>query len=216
MANNRIYFAVEQFGIKGDGEASYNVIHGFQSAGLTTSFNQENYQSWGQLEPYEIIEDIPVIELTANKTLDGYPLIFHEATVQATSPDIAGRSTTKCLIAISYFDETQDRAEGTRSSQVEISGAFPTSLRYSFPVAAPFTEEVGFEANNKIWHNDPRMVQTPPWDLVNFNGAFANLDSPIGSGGVNRRENLIFDYDSGLGNDDLGMSADPDTTVLPP
>lgn len=213
--NNRIYFAVEQFGIKGDGVADYSAIHGFQSAGLTTSFNLENYQSWGQLEPYELIEDIPVVEVTANKTLDGYPLIFHEATVDAVNPTIAGRSTSKCLISIAYFDETLDRAQGAPSSQVEISGAFFTSVRYSFPISAPFNEEVGFQANDKIWHNDPNMVAAPTWDLVVFSGAFANTDSPQGSGGVNRRQHLLFGY-SASGLDVNGMVADPDTTILPP
>lgn len=219
MANNRLYYAITQLGIKGDGQASYRAIHGAQSAGMTTNFPIENINELGQLNPYENVEDIPTVDLTISKVLDGYPLIWHEATIDATSPTLAGRSTAKSLLALAYFAETLDFATGTPSSEVEISGAFPTSLRYTFPLQGNMTEEVGLQANQKVWANDPKILQSSPWDgafTLDFDGVFDGNDGPIGSGGVNRRENLIFQYNGALPLDAIGMVADPDATILPP
>ncbi len=49
-----------------------------------------------------------------------------------------------------------------------------------------------------------------------FDGAFTSLDSPPGTGGVNRRENLITTFLPANGLDVNGMVADSDTTILPP
>jgi len=221
--NKRLYFAITQVGIKGDGAASYNAIHGVQSVGMTTNFRLNKIQELGQLSPYEIQEDYPVIDVTLNRCLDGYPLAYHNATIDAPLPTLAGRSTSKCLVAIDYFKDTLDSATGTAASEVQVSGAVVTNLRFDLPLQGNMVEEIGLQGNNKMWANDPRNLAAAPWGgnsdslQLNFPGAFTtNLDSPIGSGGVQRRQNLIFAYGGGFGLDANGMVADPDATILPP
>jgi len=98
MANNRIYYAIQQveLGHAGGKEA----VHGLQSAGITTNFNLEQVFELGQLSIYQNVEGIPDIEVALNKVLDGYPLIYVLATeggtginagLVAVSPTLPGR-----------------------------------------------------------------------------------------------------------------------------
>jgi hypothetical protein len=218
MANKRIFFACQQIAMKGDGAANYRVLHGVQNASMSTSFNLEQVFALGQLAIYENKEQLPEVEVTISKVLDGYPLLWHEATINASSPTLVGRSNEKCLVAFGIFSDTASGASGKPLSEVEVSGAFPTSLSYTFPLEGSFTEEISLQASDKVWANDSRMLQAAPWvgatDLT-YNGQFSTDDAPIGSGGVNNRKNLIFAYSSDSSLDINGQVADPDATILP-
>ena len=231
MANNRIFYAIQQVAVKGDvvggPGGSYTAIHGVQSVGMTTTFNLDQAFELGQLAIYENIEGVPDIEMTVSKVLDGYALIWHLATVDANgaqaSPTLAGRSTARAYTAVSIFSDTQDSASGTPVSEVEMSGMFVSSLGYNFPLEDSFTEDVTFVGNNKVWAKDAEVVATSPgqWNgssTLDIAGAFAqNNDSPPGSGGVQRRENMQFALSvNNSGTDSNGMTGDPDTTILPP
>ena len=67
--NNRIYYAIQQVKL-GFGD-NKQVVHGLQSAGITTNFNLEQVFEMGQLAIYQNVENIPEIEVTLNKVLDG-------------------------------------------------------------------------------------------------------------------------------------------------
>jgi hypothetical protein len=69
--------------INGDGNVM--IAHGLQSIGVTTNFNLEQIFELGQLSLYENFEEIPEIEVTFEKVLDGYSLIYHCGTVDATN-----------------------------------------------------------------------------------------------------------------------------------
>jgi hypothetical protein len=216
--NNRLFYAVHQAGIKTESETDFTVIHGLQSASVTTTFNLEQAFELGQLSLYENIENIPDVEVNLTKVLDGYPLIYHLATKDATTPTLTGRANAKSLFALALFDDTADGAAGTPRSEMQASGMFTSSLGYNFPVDDNFTEDVTLVGNNKVWVDDANIVGADPWTGIGhtFTGAFASLDGPIGSGGVNRRENMIFDFDAGVGLDTNSMVADSDATILPP
>lgn len=219
MTNKRIFFPAQQVGIKGDGETTFRALHGVQQATTSTTFNLDQVFTLGQLAIYENIENIPDVEVTITKVLDGYPLIYHEATIEATDPTLSGRSNEKCLIAIGIFSDTANGAAGTPLSQVQFSGMYFSSLQYSFPLEDNFTEQVTLVGNDKQWANDPNLVGNAPWvgaTTLNFTGAFSTDDEPIGSGGVQRRENMMFTPDGSVGLDSNGMVADPDCTILPP
>ncbi len=220
MSNKRIFFPAQQVGIKADGQTTFRALHGVQSITTSTSFNLSQVFELGQLAIYENIENIPDVECTITKVLDGYPLIYHEATITASSPSLSGRSNEKCLIAIGIFSDTSNGTTGTALSEVEFSGMYVNSLQYSFPLEDNFTEQVTLAGNNKQWANDPNLVGNSPWtgaSTLGFAGAFSsNSDAPIGSGGVARRENMNFIPGNNLTLDTNGMVADPDCTILPP
>ena len=224
MANNRIYYAIHQVGIKEDGDTggfgSTDVLHGIQSVGMSTNFNLEQVFELGQLAIYENIENIPDVQIDLTKVLDGYPLIWHQATKGATttSPTLAGRSTSKCIFGMSIFEDTQEAAEGAASSIVQCSGMYASSASYSLSRDGNFTESVTLVGNDKVWLNTPtygRTLATLP--TPNFSGQFSSTtdDAPIGYGGVNRRESLLF-ATTGTTLDINGAVADADATILPP
>ena len=89
---NRIYWAITAFGVAEEGtsnaikatsigtqfgnprEAVY--IRGVQSVGITTNFNLEQVFQLGQLAVYEDVEEVPDIEVSVERVLDG--VTFHD------------------------------------------------------------------------------------------------------------------------------------------
>lgn len=215
--NKRIYYAVHQVGLRPDSApaGAYTEVHGAQSVGMSTNFNLEQVFELGQLAIYENIEEIPDVEVTLNKVLDGYPLAYCLATTDAAEPTLPSRSAEKCFFGLSIFDDTLESAQGTPDSVVQCSGMFVGSVAYNFPLDDNFNEDLTLVGNDKIWLNDPRPTNPNLPTPVVFSGAFASLDAPIGTGGVNRRENMVFTY-SDNSTDLNGMVADVDCTILPP
>lgn len=180
MPNNRIFWAVKAGGLAPDGSTTFTPIHGLQTIGISTTFNLEQVFEIGQSDIYENIENVPDIEVTLEKVLDGYPLIYHLATPGATSSSLNGRSGQKSTFAMSIFGDTQDSANGTPNTQTTCSGMLVGSLGYTIPVDGNITESVTLIGNNKTWSNS----------AFTFTGGFNNTDSP--ASGVQRRDNIQF------------------------
>ena len=205
MTQNRIFWAVTAIGIKPNGsEGAYTPIHGAQTVGLTTTGNLEQVFEEGQIEIYENIEDLPDIEVTLEKVLDGYPLIYHLATQGATLSGISGRQNQEAILAISLFDDTKLSADGTPLATVEASGMFVSSLTYTFPVDGNFTEAVTLVGNDKLTSDGGSSNYGTAFDGTIFD----NTDVPLSladSGGVQRRENLVYG----------GLAGQTNITLLP-
>jgi hypothetical protein len=195
MANNRVFYAIQALGF-----APHNTVdpantlepsgfvtaNGVQSVGLTTTFNLEQVFELGQLDLYENIEGIPDIEMTAQKVLDGYPLLYHLGTPGATSPTLIGRSNERTYVALNIYPDTNDNASGIPLQSVGMSGMFVSSLSYTLNVDGNSTEDVTFVGNNKEWFQSGVFFSP-----VGFDGT----DEPLAlaaSGGVQRRENVIM------------------------
>ncbi len=208
----RIYWPVHQLGFAPDGSNTFTAAHGVQSVGTNTTFNLEQVFELGQLEIYENIEDRPSIEVTSQKVLDGYCPLYLLGTQNATAADLAGRSVVKTSAGLSIFPPDQSAASGTPKSSVIMSGLQVSSLTYTFNATSNFTEDITLVGNNKVWDITAPFV---------FSGAFNNTDQPqsiTGSGGVNRREDMLFDptiIATGAGLDTNSHLADPNCTILP-
>jgi len=220
MANDRIWYAVQQVGMKALNGDSYTAAHGVQSFGMTTNFNLDQVFELGQQEIYENIEEIPDVEITMSKVLDGYPLLYHLATKGAatTAPTLAGRQNTKTFVAAAIFPDTNTSCDGVADSIVECSGMRIGSVGYNFPVDGNFSEDVTLVGNDKIWKGDSNILHTATQtrrNAISFDGAFGSEDSPLAPNvGVNRRQDLIFGAGNGEA-DTNGSLDDPDVTVLP-
>jgi len=193
MANNRIYYAIQQV-VLGQAGGTLNTdkfpIHGLQTVGITTNFNLEQVFEMGQLAIYQNVENVPDIEVTLNKVLDGYPLIYTLATetgssiatgLTAVNPTIPGRQNARCDMQLAIFSDTNVSSSGNSFSAVTCSGMYVSSVSYTFPVDGNFTEDVTLVGNDKIWAN---ITATADADLA------ANNDSPADDRGVNRRQHL--------------------------
>jgi len=201
MANNRIYYPIQQVAFRKPGSSTFRAAHGVQSVGITTTFNLEQAFELSQLAIFENIEGIPNVEVTLNKVLDGYPLLWCLATASdengavLAGPALAQRAVAKTLMQLGIWPETNEAVAGAPTTYVEMSGLTTSSSSLSFPSDGNFTEDLTLAGNVKIWDTYSNGACAAPWTLAAANGAteFAsNDDAPIGSGGVNRRENMIF------------------------
>lgn len=210
-SNNRIFYACQAVAITTEGDntvVSGDMIHGLQSVGMTTNFNLEQAFELGQVEIYENIEGTPDIEVTLEKVLDGYPLIYHMASSGATagggnsnpSSGLVGRTKERCDLRLGIFDESKNNVdtatENNGDSEVEIycSGMYVSSISYTIPVDGNATESVTLVGNNKVW------LQGTNTEIINAAVTdFDGNDSPLGmgvsgaaSGGIVRREDVIL------------------------
>jgi len=180
LGNDRVFYATQAVAIapRGTDPANYGpseMAHGVQSIGITTNFNLEQVFELGQLEIYENVEGIPDVEVTMEKVLDGYPLLYHMATKGAgTAEDEAisatatakllPRSKKRCDVRLGIYEEDEGNNVGqsapsgantssndSQSTEVYLSGMFINSISYSVPVDGPATESVTFVGNNKQW-----------------------------------------------------------------
>lgn len=186
--NSRIFFATKAIGFCGLGSQTFTALHGATSVGISTNFNLETFFEIGQLSPYDIWEDVPSCEVTLEKNLDGYPLIYHLATPGATDSAINGRCTRQSIMAMSIFADVVASASGTPLNECQLSGLYVSSLNYSFPVDGNSTESVSLVGNSVTWKAGASAA---------FTGTlFDNTDSAFaaggGSGGIQRREDIIY------------------------
>ena len=205
-SNKRIFYACQAVAITNCGDnvlAPADMVHGVQSVGVNTTFNLEQAFELGQLEIYENIEGTPDIEVTLEKVLDGYPLIYHMATVNVhgtANSGLAARSKEMCDLRLGIFDEASNNvasaSDTSGNAEVEIycSGLYVSNVSYTIPVDGNATESVTLVGNNKTWltGGDVKMLNA---DVAAFDGS----DSPLAfgmagaaSGGIQRREDVML------------------------
>ena len=185
-------------GITGTGKVM--IAHGLQSASVSSNFSLEAIFELGQLALYENYEEIPEIEVSFEKVLDGYSLMYHLGTVSSTNPTLTGRSQARAdvRILIGYETETSIQAGGTNSGVAELycSGMYMNSVSYNLSTDGNFTESTSLVGNNKLWLSGSDTGGL----LANTSGAIANAfgtdvfgnDTPQGVGNsVLRRQNLV-------------------------
>ena len=214
MANNRVYYAIQQVLFRKnssghtvahfdeEGAGHYTPARGVQSIGLSTTFNLEQAFELGQLAIYENVEGTPDIEVTMSKVLDGFPPLWILATSdQVDGPQLNKRCTSnnKTIVQLGIFDEALQSAGetgGMPQAWCEMSGLYPTSISYNFPVDDNFSEDITLVGNTKIWGTGQTTstLSCPasyyPSGVSGYN--HDNDESPSYSGGINRRQNMIF------------------------
>lgn len=208
--NDRIFYACQAVGIHGHGDggdiATTEMVHGLQSVGMTTNFNLEQAFELGQIEIYENIEGTPDVEMTLEKVLDGYPLIYHMASVAGldgtpAGSGLVGRSKSRCDVRLGIFPDNQNNVSaGDTAAEAEVycSGMYISSVSYTIPTDGSMTESVTLVGNNKQW-----LVTGQKLTAAAVN-AFDGTDSPAAltvgtsngnathSGGIQQREDVLL------------------------
>lgn len=189
MANNRIFYACQAVGISPfQSSPAWTTVRGVQSVGVNTKFNLEQVFEIGQLAIYENIENLPDCEITMEKVLDGYPLIYHLATQGAPSTTLVGRSNQRAHVALSIFTDTGSIASGTANmlSQCIMSGVYLSQSSFDFMIEGNFKEAATLVGNNKGW-----LTSAFTFDGFDSTNGVTNL-SPAAASGVNRRWNMVM------------------------
>ena len=189
-----------------DSTGKLTIVHGLQSLGVTTNFNLEQIFELGQLSLYEQREDIPDIEVTMEKILDGYALVYHLGTNDATNATLTGRADARADIraVIGYATEDNIQQGGTNSGVAElyVSGGYISSVSYSLATDGNFTESTTFVGNDKAWLTGNGvpfgtiLVESNGTINSAFSTAVFGNDAPVGVGSsVLRRENVVIGAD---------------------
>jgi|TARA_R110000824_G_scaffold17005_1_gene69681 hypothetical protein len=208
MANNRVYYAIQQVAFSdNEGTSDFTAAHGVQSVGITTTFNLEQAFELGQLALYENVEGVPDVEVTCSKVLDGYIPLFCLATADQTlltfmGPELGRRALAKCKLQLGIWDESNESAgqnASTAGTWVEMSGLQISSVGYNFPLDDWFSEDITLVGNYKAWGAGQALNGVHcgfEYQPGAVSGGFPlNDDIPEASGdrgGVNKRENLAF------------------------
>jgi hypothetical protein len=208
--NKRIFYACQAVGFEAphDTGATTGVFHGLQSVGVTTNFNLEQAFELGQIQIYENIEGLPEVEVTMEKVLDGYPLIYECVTAGATGSTLVATSAERANIFLGIYDAASDvvgKGSGIQA-QVFISGCYINSISYSLPVDGNCTESITMVANDKTWTTtaangvgaSPLVDATVRPQFDADNDAIGddiprnNISAGGFNGGIQRRENVLM------------------------
>ena len=216
-SNNRILYscqvpAIVNHGVGGSGlggnvdaKIAPGMVHGVQSIGITTNFNLEQAFELGQIEIYENIEGTPDVEVTMEKFVDGYPLMYLLASTGVTGSNASGlvaRSKERCDVVLGIFGEEYNNVasasdnSGSAEAEVYMSGMYISSISYNIPVDGTCTESITLVGNSKEWLTGTSVSMSG--EAVND---FDGLDSPkaLGvagapSGGLQRREDVLLEH----------------------
>jgi hypothetical protein len=184
-----------------DCDGKVAVVHGLQNMGVTTNFNLEQIFELGQLSLYENREDIPEIEVSFEKVLDGYPLVYHLGTVSSANATLSGRANARADVraVIGYDTADQIQRESTNSGVAELycSGMYISSVSYNLATDGNFTESTTFVGNDKNWFTDDtgNNLLVGANGLINavFDSSLFGADAPVGANSsVLRRENVVI------------------------
>jgi hypothetical protein len=211
--NKRIFYACQAVGISEMGKASpaMHILHGVQSIGINTAFNLEQVFELGQLQIYENIEGVPEVEVTLEKVLDGYPLIYTAATCSteaggfnsAAGNSLAQRANNQCCLHLGIFDETNNTTSSfAPTTQVYMSGMYVSNVSFTMPTDGNMTESITLAGNHKTWApavaNKMLATDTAQLSGVGTAGSATSrvgADQPrdgVGAVGVARRENFVM------------------------
>lgn len=214
-SNDRIFYACQAVAISdmaNDSLTLNEIVRGAQSIGMTTNFNLEQAFELGQIDIYENIEGVPDLEVTMEKVLDGYPLIYHMATtgIGVTESGLVGRSKQRADVRLGIYSDglsnvvsagppATDQNNGNAEVEVYCSGMYMSSVSYSFTTDGSATESVTLVGNNKQWltGNDVKILDATVGDI---NNGLNGNDSPLAigsdanpSGGIVQREDFLLE-----------------------
>jgi hypothetical protein len=192
--NQRIFYACQSVAIcaRGEGDVNAdNVIHGVQSVGMSSTFTLDQVFELGQIEIYENVEQVADIEVTIEKVIDGYSLIYDKASHGACKTDVVAATKARSDVYVAIFDDGLSHATGVPRNICYNSGMFISSVAYNYTVDGSATESVTLVGNDRFW-NDAKagVIATDAltnWTVDNPSINIDGTDSPI-SGVVRRAD----------------------------
>tara|TARA_R100001082_G_scaffold108477_1_gene83755 strand:- start:3471 stop:4619 length:1149 start_codon:yes stop_codon:yes gene_type:complete len=203
--NHRTYWAVEAIGTAKEGVGTggvtaFQFLPGVQSVGISTNFNLEQIFQLGQLEIYQDLEDIPDIEVSVEKVIEGNKALGYVAFIDpvahidaaadaAIATTISGDQNNKVDVGFVVNQDTHE-AVGDGDSLVSawMSGMYLSSATFNFATDGYFTESLNLVGNHQIW-TVPAGGELTGAPNSDFGGAAEALDV----GTVLRRETIYFE-----------------------
>ena len=164
---NRVYWAVTAFALDttltNNDIENYEFVTGVQSVGITTTFNLEQVFQLGQLSLFQDVEEVPDIEISVERVLDGTQLLYNRA--------MGGSGTISALqnnqvnagfqVAADSIDNVGDiDSDSENLAWVFCSGMYLSSWSLACPTDGNFTESVTLVGNHKQWRSTTNNTTT--------------------------------------------------------
>jgi len=156
MANLRTFYACQAVGIgarEPDATGNYPTItrpvkymHGIQSVGINSTFDVENVFELGQLEIYDSVLNIPQVEITIEKALDGYVTPYSYI---SSGQALATASKFRADAHFVVYADTGNAANGGGLFNILCTGMYVNNVTYTFPVEGNCTESITLVGNIK-------------------------------------------------------------------
>lgn len=185
MAQNRVYYACQSVQINGpsgttlsNDNSAWDTVQGLQSVGISTNYNLDPVYQMGQLDLYDNFEEIPEVEVTLNKVLDGKPTLY---SMCMGTGELSTLANHRCGVRLTIHPDTDISASGTALAACQIVPAYLSSVSYTFPVEGNFTEDVTLVANSKTWLTDLNL------NANDSNSMAPVADNPNDGAGIARR-----------------------------
>jgi hypothetical protein len=199
MANVRTFYACQKvsFGTaSGSADVSptegYKTLNGIQSVGITTNFNLDPVYQLGRIAPGDLFEDVPDVEISVTKQLDGTLTIYEQmmGATDAAGKTLAEVSDNRSAVLLQIYPQAFSSATGEAIAVCKMLPAYLSSVTYNFPADGAFTEEVSIVSNSKQWAaNTPANTDPPDASLTGIARRqmfdLANSVFPTGAAGTN-------------------------------
>ena len=126
--------------------------YGVQSVGVTTTFNLEQVFELGQIGIYENVEEVPDIEVTIEKVIDGNALLYDLATLGGTggTVNMVSQANARKDVYFMISDEV-DQSVNKHGVICYCSGMYVSSFSYTLPNEGNCTESITLVGNDKLW-----------------------------------------------------------------
>ena len=169
---------------------SYTTLNAIQSVGITTNFNLDPVYQLGRLNPGDLFEDIPDVEISVTKQLDGTNTIYgHMMDCSSSAKTLAEVSDQRSAVLLQIYSQEFNAATGTPLAVCEMMPAYLSSVTYNFPADGAFTEEVSIVSNTKSWTTEPANTDPPDASLTGVARRqmfdLTNSIFPTGTAGAN-------------------------------
>lgn len=183
--NQRVWWPVQSVAVGPfDASEEFNTLRGVQSFGLGVRLAQQFLKEVGNLSTYDAFEELPEVELTIEKVLDGFCPIYLACTDGAATADLAGRADRRCHLRASVHRDNQSKATANQIAELFCSGAYVSSVQYEFSVGGAQRETVGIVGNDAVW-------TTGSYVYTGYNSTHGvSSEVPAYSAGVARRQHF--------------------------
>ena len=198
--NQRIFYACQAVAIQERGKTGVDrtsIVQGVQSVGMSSTFTLDQVFEMGQIEIYENIEQIADVEVTIEKVIDGYKLIYDMATQGDCKTDLVAASKARSDVLVAIYDDGVSHATGVPRNVCYNSGMYVSSVAYNYSVDGSATESVTLVGNDRFWHNIGQAGDKDAANYAPLNGVIDLAPTGIWSSG-NLNRNPTYAFNSGL------------------
>jgi hypothetical protein len=202
MATQRIIYATQAIGLGSGGlpvsgtnipaeGTNFSWLHGVQTVGLNTTFTSEQLFELGQLQVYQNVDDLPNVEISIERVLDGWKLAYLQSVGQAGTGNVleAGKSKTDAVFLI--YEDTKTAASGAAPlSLIHCKDMVVSNVSYTLSTDGNFSESLTLSGFDRQWYSTALAPVTP------FRTIDVIPDMPFGTGAgaktVLKRQNFII------------------------